>query len=67
MRKQDGDVVFVLPRQWRTRRPRLHSRWVGSKAPQRPPVLGEDRTIDVERGEFKDVFGGYDVHIYRIE
>jgi hypothetical protein len=29
-------------------------------------VLGEDREITVEGGRFTDRFGGYDVHLYRI-
>jgi len=29
-------------------------------------VLGEDRTIEVNNGVFKDEFGGWDVHLYRI-
>ena len=29
-------------------------------------VIGEERTIEVENGQFTDVFGGYDVHLYRV-
>lgn len=30
-------------------------------------VIGEDRTIEVKNGKFRDSFGGYDVHLYRIQ
>ena len=29
-------------------------------------VLGENRTIQIHKGKFKDEFSGYDVHLYRI-
>ena len=29
-------------------------------------VLGEDRTIEIKKGKFKDSFAGYGVHLYRI-
>jgi hypothetical protein len=32
----------------------------------RVEVLGEDRTIDAVGGEWKDRFGNYQVHLYRI-
>jgi hypothetical protein len=30
-------------------------------------VLGEDRTLDVANGSFRDKFAGYDVHLYKIQ
>jgi hypothetical protein len=33
----------------------------------RAVVLGEDRTLPVVEGGFKDEFGGYGVHLYRLE
>ena len=30
-------------------------------------VIGENRTIEVKDGKFSDAFGGYDVHLYRIQ
>jgi hypothetical protein len=30
-------------------------------------VLGEDRTIKITGGKFKDTFGPYQVHLYKIK
>jgi hypothetical protein len=29
-------------------------------------VVGEDRTVRTQAGRFRDAFGGYGVHLYRI-
>jgi hypothetical protein len=29
-------------------------------------VLGEERTVETHDGTFKDLFGPWDVHLYRI-
>jgi hypothetical protein len=39
----------------------------GLGAPSAAEVLGEDRRVSVEKGQFTDTFAGYDVHVYRIQ
>jgi hypothetical protein len=52
MRDMHADVTFALD---------------GLAAGARVDVLGEERTLTAAGGRFEDAFGGYGVHLYRIE
>jgi hypothetical protein len=67
MQKHDDEVVFVFAAAMGDTETTASFKLAESQGTATARVIGEDRTIDVEAGRFKDNFQGYDVHIYRIE
>ena len=69
MQKHDDEVevVFVFAAAMGDKETTVSFKLSESQGTATAKVLGEGRTIDVERGRFTDNFKGYDVHIYRIE
>jgi hypothetical protein len=66
-KKHDDEVVFVFAAAMGDSETTASFKLGESQDATMATVLGEDRTIEVERGRFQDNFKGYDVHIYRIE
>lgn len=67
MRKHDDDAVFLFVAAMGDAKTTASFELEDLEASATASVIGEDRTVDVENGRFRDDFSGYDVHIYRIE
>lgn len=65
MAKRHADAVYVFAVAMRDRP--VNARFeIAPDAAARVEVLGEDRFLEVRAGAFTDRFGGYDVHLYRL-
>ncbi|NLF29573.1 MAG: hypothetical protein GX591_01655 [Planctomycetes bacterium] len=64
-RRYDG-ATYVFAAAMRNRRTLGTFKIPGLKAGASVEVIGEDRTLTAADGSFRDLFDGYDVHLYKI-
>ncbi|MBN2582858.1 MAG: beta-galactosidase [Planctomycetes bacterium] len=66
VKRHDG-ATYVLAVSMYSRKTEAAFKATGLPAAAKAEVIGEDRTIDVTDGGFKDAFEGHEVHLYRIK
>jgi hypothetical protein len=65
MVKREGGTTYIFAANMEKRPTRARVA-VGSAAPARAVVVGENRSVNLVDGAFEDRFGEYEVHIYRL-
>ena len=66
MVKAAGDSTYVFAAAMRNEETMATFTLPGVQTGARVEVIGENRVLTVAGGEFRDGFGGYDVHLYRV-
>src|SRR5262245_6477892 len=67
MLKRRGGVVYVFAVGMRSAETSADFRVAGLRGRARAEVLGENRSLEVREGAFRDSFQPWDVHLYRID
>jgi hypothetical protein len=65
--RRHGGATYVFAVAMRDGKTKAAFRLAGISGAAKAQVLGENRQISVADGRFEDSFGGYDVHLYRID
>jgi hypothetical protein len=66
LKRRDG-VAYVFAVGMRNGETSAEFRIAGLTGKAQAEVLGENRSLDVREGAFRDTFGPWDVHLYRIQ